>query len=154
MSLNMNDAMVALRSFGRRYGEVVNGPVGDDTWERKVHTAQPKSHSALAYVAHATATLSALASAVNALPNTKEPILTLPSITEPNTDLEPMTLVAGLKTAGAGAAAALEARSHDDYHRNLLVNGTAREVREVVADVVAQCVTGLKLAQEAIDSAP
>jgi hypothetical protein len=153
MSLNMNDAMVALRSFGRRYGEVVNGPIGDDAWERKVHTAQPKSHSALAYVAHATATLSALASAVNALPNTKEPMLVLPDIVEPNVDVLPMTLVAGLKTAGAGAAAAIEARSHDDYHRTLLVNGTAREVREVVADLVTQCVNGLKLAQQAIDNA-
>jgi hypothetical protein len=153
MSLNKNDAMVAMRSLGRRYGEVVNGPVGDDAWERKVRAAPPKGHSALAYVAHATATLAVLASAVSALPNTKEPLLSLPTIAEPNRDVEPMTLVAGLKSAGAGAAAALDARSHDDYHRTILVNGTAREVREVVADLVTQCVGGLKLAQHAIDSA-
>jgi hypothetical protein len=153
MNLNMNDAIVALRSFGRRYGEVVNGPIGDDAWELKVRDVQPKSHSALAHVAYAAAALSALTGAINALPNIKEPLLSLPTITEPSATLEPMTLVASLKTAGAGSAAALEARSHDDYHRTLLVNGTPREVREVVTDLVTHCVAGLKLAQEAIDNA-
>jgi hypothetical protein len=153
MSLNMNDAAVALRSFGRRYGEVVNGPVGDDAWERKVRAVQPKSHSALAYVAHAAASIDALAVALIALPKTKEPVLSLPAIGEPTNDATASSLVQQVKTAGANAAAALDARSHDDYDRTVLVGSKTVEVRAAVADVVATCVNGLKLAEQAIETA-
>lgn len=148
----MNDAVVALRSFARRYGEVVNGPVGDDAWERTVRAVQPKGHSALAHTSHATATLSVLAKAISALPNTKEPLFSLPTIAEPAKDADSKALLGALKTAAADAAAALEARTHDDYDRTILVNGVGREVRQVVADVVAQCVGGLKLAEQAIEN--
>jgi hypothetical protein len=152
MSLNMNDAAVALRSFGRRYNEVVTGPTGDDAWERKVRSTGGNG-SALAHVEHATKTLQELTRALTALPSTKEPALTIPNLTEPSTDDSVKELVAALKSAGAEAGAALEARSHDDYDRSMKLNGKSTPVRTIVATVVEQCVTGLKHAEEAIENA-
>lgn len=153
MTLNMNDAVVALRSFGRRYGEVVNGPVGDEAWEGKVRATPPKGGSALAHVLFATEYLRALTKALTAMPSTKEPVLTTPHLSEPAADADPTKLIADLKAAGASAGDALDARSHDDYDRSFTFDGKLVEIRSVVETVVQRCVAGLKLADQAIQDA-
>lgn len=154
MTLNMNDAGVALRSFGRRYGEVVNGPVGDDGWDRKVRAAVDGGASALAQVLYATEYLRALTKALLAMPSTKEPVMHTPRLIEPATGTDSKKLVADLKAAGTDAGEALDARSHDDYKRSLKVDGELVEVRSVVETVVKRCVAGLKFAEQAIEAAP
>ncbi len=154
MSLNMNDAGVALRSFGRRYGEVVNGPVGDDGWDRKVRAVPESGASALAHVLVATEYLRALTKALMALQTTKDPVMTTPRLTEPATGADSKKLVADLKAAGTAAGEALDAKSHDDYERTVKLDAELVEVRSAVETVVKRCVAGLTLAEQSIEAAP
>ena len=61
--------------------------------------------------------------------------------------------ISALKTAGSQAADALEKHSHGDAKRTINVDGHEESMHDVVAQVIADCVSGMNTAQSAIDSA-
>ena len=69
----MRDAAVAVRSLPRRFGEILNGPLDDDTWDRLVRTTDTSGHSAAGWAAQTTALLTSLGTAIAALPLTARP---------------------------------------------------------------------------------
>ena len=58
--MTMRDAAVAVRSLPRRFGEILNGPLDDDTWDRLVRTTDSSGHSAAGWAAQTTALLTSL----------------------------------------------------------------------------------------------
>ena len=154
MSIHLGDAEVALRTFGRRYGEIVSGPVGDDAWERKVRHVGPGGLSALGVVSRATSALTALGSALATLTSVASPVVGDAMTTEPAESASVASLVDSLKHAGTSAADALKSHSHNEFDRTVQMSGQQVSAREAISKTVDLCVAGLKSAQAAIDSAP
>jgi hypothetical protein len=154
MSINLGDAEVALRSFGRRYGEIVNGPVGDDAWERRVRHIGPGGTSALGILIHSTSAVSGLAGALATITSVASPVIGEPTTSEPSSEVPVASLVEALKHAGSAAADALKSHSRDEFDRTVQMGTQQCSARDAVDHTVELCVAGLKAAQKAIDSAP
>ncbi len=156
-SMNMSDAAVAIRSLPRRYGEIVSGPTSDPAWERLVRSVGNEGRSALGFVVHVTELLTALGTAVAALPIQSRPSVSVESLntrfSEPTPNLATSKALDALKAAAGRAADAIAGRSHDEFDRKCNVDGHEVEARSFVEQVVQTCVTLLKDAQAAIDAA-
>lgn len=151
--MSMADAAVALRSLPRRYAETVSGPVGDDAWDRMVRTPGPSGRSALGSVAVADAELVALGTAIASLPLEKSPVVNLgpvrraaePTISRPD-------LLTQVTVNAKRAAAAVEGRGHDDFARQVTVDGKTMSAEDYVRRTVAACLSHLHDASEAIET--
>jgi hypothetical protein len=153
-SLSMADAAVTLRSLPRRFTETVSGPAGDDSWDRTVRTTGPSGRSALGSVAVADAELVALGTAIASLPLEKSPIVNLgPVRRSPEPKSSVTELLAQIKVNAVRAATAVEGRGHDDFSRQLTVDGKTMAADEYVRRTVAACLSHLTDAKEAIESA-
>lgn len=155
--MNMNDATVAIRSLPRRYGEVVSGPKGDDNWDRIVRVVGPQGRSALGFVVHATDLLTALGTAIAALPiQSRPPVAVAPLETkysEPSPNLQVAKALDNLKSAAERAATAVHGRSPEELDRACMVDGKEVDSRAFVERIVTLCVSHLKDAKDAIDAA-
>ena len=153
-SMSMADAAVALRSLPRRFTETVSGPAGDDAWDRTVRTPGPSGRSALGSVAMADAELLALGTAIASLPLEKSPVVNLgparrsaePSISLPD-------LLTQVQGDAKRAATAVAGRGHDDFARQVTVDGKTMSVGDYVCRTVAACLSHLHDASEAIEGA-
>ncbi len=153
-SMSMADAAVTLRSLPRRFTETVSGPVGDDSWGRTVRAPGPSGRSALGSLAVADAELVALGTAIASLPLEKSPVVNLGPVrraAEPKAS--PADLLAAVKVNAARAAAAVEGRGHDDFARQVTVDGKSMSAQDYVRRTVAACLSHLNDAREAIEAA-
>ncbi len=153
-SLSMADAAVTLRSLPRRFTETVSGPIGDDAWDRTVRIPGPSGRSALGSVAVADAELVALGTAIASLPLERSPVVNLGPIrrtAEPKASVT--ELLAQVKVNAVRAAAAVEGRGHDDFARQLTVDGKTMAADDLVRRTIAACLSHLADAKDAIESA-
>jgi hypothetical protein len=155
--MNMSDAAVAIRSLPRRYSEVVSGPAGDPAWERLLRSVGGEGRSALGFVVHVTGLLTALGTAIAALPLQSRPTVSVASLdakfSEPGPGLATSQTIEALRVAADRAGAAVAGRSHEEFDRNCNVDGHDIEARQFVEQVVHSCVAYLKDAQATIDAA-
>jgi hypothetical protein len=152
--MSMADAAVTLRSLPRRFTETVSGPVGDDSWDRIVRTVGPSGRSAVGSVAVADAELVALGTAIASLPLEKSPVVNLGPVrraAEPKTALA--DLLATVKVNAVRAAVAVEGRGHDDFARQLTVDGKPMAADDYVRRTLKACLSHLHDAGEAIEAA-
>ncbi len=153
----MSDAAVTLRSLPRRYKEIVAGPVGDDAWERIVRKAAANNRSALGWVQHSAELITALGTAVAALPLQAKPTCDVQAITdrrsEPRATMSIDEVIANLRDVAERAAIAIQGRQHDDFDRNCLVDGHELSAADLVRQIVTSAVAHLKDAEQAKESA-
>jgi hypothetical protein len=156
-TMTMSDAVVALRSLPRRYREVVGGPVGDDTWDRLVRTIDASQRSALGWTLYCTQLVTALGTVILELPMTARPVLDLAKIQRSRIEVPRATdvpaVLAELSANAERAAVALSRRSHDDFEREIVINGHAMEARQLVETVVRDAVAHIRDAANAVQSA-
>jgi hypothetical protein len=152
--MNMADAAVTLRSLPRRFGEVLAGPKGDDGWDRVVRLPSSNGQSPLGWADRTKTLITALGSAVAALPIQARPALAESIVDAAANEARlgnSATVLADLKTAAIRAADAIEARQHDDFHRTITLNGKELSAHDVVEQIVLASVANLKHAQTALD---
>jgi hypothetical protein len=153
----MSDAAVALRSLPRRFREIVAGPEGDQAWDRLIRTLDASGRSALGYVVHTTAEVTALGTAIAALPLTARPSVSLAAIEKARSDVPQAStvaeLTAQLEQAAVRGADAIHGRQHGDFDRNCIVDDAELSARDLVNHVVAFSVANLRHAQAALDAA-
>ena len=152
-TIAFSDAVVALRSFARRYREVLSGPAGDDAWERLVRRPDASGHSALAIAAHAGSLLDALIATLHTLPSTAAPAFTHPPLRTVADDVAIDAVLGHVARASSAAADALWSRRTDDAERPVSIDGVNGDVATVVSEVVTQVADHLRSAQKAIDNA-
>ena len=154
-SMTMADAAVTLRSLPRRFAETVNGPIGDDSWDRIVRAAGPSGHSALRSVASVDAELVALGTAIASLPLETSPVVNLGPIrrtAEPSRTTSVGDLLEKVKEDAVRAAVAVEGRGHDDFARKLTLDGKAITAQDYVRRTVAACLSHLADAKESVEA--
>lgn len=152
----MRDAAVALRSLPRRYSEIVSGPTDDDTWDQTVRTIADNGQSGLGWVARTTEAVTALGTAIAALPLQSRPSVSLAKATQSINESRlgtPKQAIDELRAVAERAALAIEGRDPDDFDRVCTVDGAERSARDLVTDVVGLSVANLKHAQTSIDAA-
>lgn len=153
----MSDAAVTLRSLPRRYKEVVAGPVGDDAWERIVRKAAANNRSALGWTQHSAELITALGTAIAALPLQAKPICDIKAIvnrrSEPRATTSIEEVLSSLREVADRAATAIQGRQPDDFDRKCLVDGTESPADALVRLIVASAVAHLKDAEQAKESA-
>lgn len=152
-TIAFSDAVVALRSFARRYREVLSGPPGDDAWERLVRRPDSSGHSALALAAHAAALLDALIATLHTLPATAAPAFVHPVVAPVGDDVAIDATLTHVARSSSAAADALWSRRTDDAERPVTIDGVDRDVATLVSDVVSAVAEHLRSAQKAIDDA-
>ena len=146
----MSDAIVALRSFPRRFGEELAGPLDDDAWVRLLTARADGGLSALDTVQQATLRLDALATTLTQLPH----VATLKATTtfdwEHLNDLGPMpgttfaSLMAKLKKSANAAADAVESRRDEDLDREITLDKAPSTIGEHLGHVVNQTATEIR----------
>lgn len=155
--MSMSDAAVALRSLPRRFRAVVSGPVGDDAWDRLVRTLDASQRSALGWTVHTTQLVTALGTVILELPLTARPVLDLAKIERSRIEAPRATTIedvtADLATNAERAAVALSRRSHDDFDREIVVDGQPMEARLLVERIITNAVANLHAAEQAMESA-
>lgn len=151
--VSFSDAVVALRSFPRRFREVLSGPPGDDAWERLVRRPGAGGQSALDHGAQAAALMSVLGGVLAGLPTTATPSAAVPARRPvgPDTAIDDvLERIAG--TSGA-AAEALAARRSDDAKRNVQWNTATVSIGQMVSAVVGDVADHLRHASAALEDA-
>jgi hypothetical protein len=143
------DAVVALRSFGRRFSDVISGPVGDDAWERLVRTVGPEGLSAMGFVFTAAAELSSLAVALAALPSTFSVSFPAVPSAEPSGSVTIAELQAQVKAAAGSAADALDARRDEDYETAVQTSSKATTVGAHISEMVTRLAASIRHAEAA-----
>ncbi len=143
--VNRSDAVVALKSFGRRYTELISGPVGDDAWDRLVRTPGVEGKSAVDYVVNAIEQLNSFTSLAALVPKSADAPKSMGahSIAE---------LQAMVKSVSAAAALALDERRDEDYERDMGVNQST-SLGHVASDLVTTLGANLRLGEAAIEAA-
>lgn len=153
----MRDAAVTVRSLPRRFGEILNGPLDDDTWDRLVRTPDASSRSAAGWAAQTTALVTALGTAIAALPMTARPAVELAKLTtgrsEPPRATPVTTILKELTDVAGRAATAIEGRQSDDFDRKCVIDGAEQTAYDFVNDVVAAAIANLRHAADALESA-
>ena len=153
----MRDAAVAVRSLPRRFGEILNGPLDDDAWDRLVRTADSSGRSAAGWAAQTAELITALGTAIAALPLTARPTVELAKIvsacSEPPQATAIATVLHELSDVAGRAATAIEGRQHSDFERKCVVDGTEITAEALVTRVVEAAVANLHHAQTALDAA-
>ena len=155
--LSVADAIVALRSFPRRFRELIGPPGDDDAWDRLVRTVGPgQERSALGWAARAARELAVLGQAIAALPTHSTVTCSLHQAAAP---LEVPTTTAvdavlnDLTTASTMAAVTSEARITSDWDRKIVVDGTAESARDLLTRVVPMIPGHLREIGKALDAA-
>lgn len=148
-----SDAVVALRSFARRYAEAVSGPEGDDAWDRLVRHAGLGGRSALGHTVAAVAELDSLANLLRSMTTTASLAVTSPRTHEPAADQTIDSLIGEVKTSASAAADALDARRDSDYDTEVIIDARKTTLGEHVSNVVNRLSAGLRLIDAAIESA-
>ena len=155
--MSMSDAAVALRSLPRRYREVVTGVDGDDGWDRLVRTVGDQTRSALGWTVYTTQLVTALGTVILELPLTARPAIDLQKIDRSRVEAPRAStvadVVAELQTNAERAAVAITRRSHDDFDREVLVDGIAIEARQLVEVIVKHAVANIHAAETALTAA-
>lgn len=155
--MTMRDAAVTVRSLPRRFGEILNGPLDDDTWDRLVRTPDAAGRSAAGWTAQTTALITALGTAIAALPMTARPAVELAKLTtgrsEPSRGTAIATVLHELGDVAGRAATAIEGRQPGDFDRKCLVDGAEEAAFDFVNRVVAAAVANLRHAADAVDAA-
>jgi hypothetical protein len=126
--LSLSDAVVALRSFPRRFSESVVGPIDDDAFVRSLLRAGADGFSVIDVIQQTAAHLDGLATTLAALPRISVPSTSttvrwthLDDLGEdPKTTLT--ALLSDLKRSAVAAADAAEARRGDDLEREVHVD--------------------------------
>ena len=153
----MRDAAVAVRSLPRRFGEVLNGPIGDDSWDRLVRAPDSSGRSAAGWAGQTSALITALGTAIAALPMTARPAVDLAKLTSARSEPPGATAVGPvlreLGDVATRAAAAIEARQTGDFDRKCIVDGHEKSAYDLVNDVVTTAVANLHHASSALDAA-
>ena len=153
----MRDAAVAIRSLPRRFGEIMNGPAADDAWDLLARTADSSGRSAAGWAANTTALVTALGTAIAALPLTARPAAELAKVvsarSEPPRATAIATVLHELSEAAGRAATAIEGRQHSDFDRKCVVDGTEITAAALVTRVVEAAVANLHHAEAALDAA-
>lgn len=153
----MSDAVVALRSLPRRFREVVSGPIGDDAWDTLVRKVDQSGRSALGWTIHTTQLVATLGTVVLELPLTARPLVDLAKVNRSRIEAPRSTtteqVTAELAEAAERAATAVAGRSHEDFDREILVDGGEVEAREFVNRIVLASVAHLREADAAIQAA-
>lgn len=148
--VNFSDAVVALRSFGRRYGLVLNGPQGDDAWDRVVHKPGAAGASALDLAATTTAAFEGLTHTLNALAHTATLTANTPAVSSVGATTTVATVLASLSRAAAAAADALDTRRSDDEDRAITVDGRASTIGRYVSTSIQSAAHRLREMESAI----
>jgi hypothetical protein len=151
--VSRSDAIVALRSFGRRFADVLEGPPDDAAWERLVRHVGPEGHSAVGFVRAGAYELRSLGKALTALAHDAVPVVDLHPVDEPSIDDTITQLQADVRLAAATAGQALDDRRNEDYERRFLVGAHETTVAAYVSDVVTRLAANIRNAQEAVDEA-
>jgi hypothetical protein len=147
-----SDAVVALRSFSRRYSDAIGGPVGEDAWERIVRHQGLGGRSALGHVVAAIAELDALTALLNSVTKTASPSGVSPRTEEPGDHQSIGSLQADVRTAATSAAEALDDRRDSDYEAAVTVDGRELPLGDHVSNVVNRLSAGLRLIEASIES--
>jgi hypothetical protein len=153
--VNRSDAVVALKSFGRRYSDLISGPVGDDAWERLVTTSGTDGKSAVDYVAYAIEQLASFTSLAALVAKVPDSAKRGPFNQTQNTTIDSQsipTLQAAVKNASTAAAKALEARRDEDYERDMMVGGTTTSLGHLATELVTTLAANLRRGEAAIDA--
>jgi hypothetical protein len=154
--VNRADAVVALKSFGRRYSELVSGPADDDAWDRLVRTPGTAGKSAVDYTSQAIDDLSAftsLAALVAKVPD-KTKSGPLPQAERTTNNAQSIAeLQAKVQAVASSAALALDARRDEDYEHEVVVNGTTTSLSRLTNDLVTTLAANLRLGDAAIEGA-
>ncbi len=153
--VNRADAIVALKSFGRRYSDLISGPAGDDAWERLVRSPGTSGKSAVDYVALAIdelALFSVTAPQAARLDATKS-ALPEQRVAEVVTSQSISELQAMVKSVSAAAALALEARRDEDYENTMVVGRVETSLDQLASELVTTLGANLRHGEAAIDEA-
>ncbi len=148
-----SDAVVALRSFSRRYTEAISGPADDEAWDRLVRHQGLGGRSALGHVTAAVAELNTLTALLRSMTQTAAPTSTSPKAAEPDADSSIDSLKAEVHAAASAAADALDDRRNDDYDSVVVVDGRQHSLGDHVSNVVNRLSVGLRLIEASIESA-
>jgi hypothetical protein len=153
--VNRADAVVALKSFGRRYRELILGPVGDDAWERLVRYPGAEGKSAVEYVAVAIDDLGALAAAASLISRTPSDEAPIPEpVSNRSSSHSIAELQALVQRASQAASGALDDRLDEDYDKQVhTVSGQITSVGEYVSEVVHRLAANLRHGEAAIEEA-
>jgi hypothetical protein len=153
--VNRADATVALKSFGRRYSDLISGPAGDDAWERLVRSPGERGKSAVDYVANAIDELALFASIapLAAQPTAIKSALPEQRVAEAVTSHSISELQAMVKSVSAAAALALDARRDEDYDNTMVVGGVETSLGQTASELVTSLGANLRHGEAAIDEA-
>ena len=156
-NISVSDAIVAMRSFPRRYRELVGPPGDDDSWDRLVRTVgRGQARSALGWTARSGRELAAFGNAISALPTHAIVRCHLRSAAEPaevSNTTSVLTVLQDLTSAATMAAVACEARSSADWDRMILLDGIERSARDVLGHIVQGVAERLTDVRDALDAA-
>jgi hypothetical protein len=151
--ISRTDAVVALRSFGRRYADVLTGPVGDDAWERQARKVGADGHSGAGFVAAAIGDLHSLVGLLIAVPVTAKPSVVAVSTTEPALSVALTQLQADVKSAAASAGDALDARQDEDFEKKIRVGNRETNVGAHINELITRLAADVRHAESAIEHA-
>ena len=154
--ISVADAIVALRSFPRRYRELI-APPGGNLSDRLVRIIAPgQTRSALGWTAEAAHLLSAIGAALAALPSHSTVTLNRHGFGD-SSEVAMSTGVDAvlheLTTAATMAAVAAEARPTIDWDREIILDGVPTRAAEVLAELVEAVATHLKDLTQALKAA-
>jgi hypothetical protein len=153
MYVSRSDAVVALRSFGRRFADVIEGPSDDDAWERLTRRPGTDGHSAVDLVARAVGELRALAEAIPRLRTESMPSIRSVATLVPDTGDSLESLQSAVRSAAADAGDALDGRDDNDYESELMANHTRVTLASYVSEMVTRLAADTRRASAAIDEA-
>jgi hypothetical protein len=151
--VSRSDAVVALRSFGRRFADVLEGPSDDDAWERLVRRGSSSGQSAVQVVADAVAQLRSLAEVVPRLQTDAIPAPRSLTSFAPSDGDSLESLQDAVRSAAADAGDALDGRDDNDYDSELLVNNARVTLAAYVSGIVTRLAADTRRAAAAVSEA-
>ena len=141
-SISLNDAVVAVRSYPRRYREALAGPADDPDWDRIVRRRpSPGTFSAIEYTGHLAMALEGWTERLQRVLVQDDYVFTPIDVDAAVRDqhFETQAVDAVLDRLGASATAfagAIAHLSHDQQERTFLRATTPRTVRWIYQQVV------------------
>ena len=148
--INFSDAVVALRSFGRRYSVVLSGPQGDDAWDRVIRKPGAAGASALDLAATTTAALEGLARTLESVSRSATLTANTHAVASVPATVSIATVLASLTIAAMAAGDALDKRRSDDEDRAITVDGRASTVGHYVSTTIQSAAHRLREMESAV----
>ena len=153
--LPVADSVVTLRSFPRRFRELIGPPGDDDTWDRLVRTIAPgQRRSPLGWTALAAGELQRLGAAISALPTSATVVLLRgqEAVCEVEISVSSESVLRNLTTSATGAAVAAESRSTADWDRKISLDGASVRAGQAIAEVVQAVAGYLRELEKALEA--